>query len=498
MPKTIHIFALISLAAMTALPLSATPKTIVLGGENGWSNLSVSEGITTGKGRFGYDCLQLVTDTPALTAETDLLLSFDDASFSDATGNYTVEENALVATTASVRGNGAALSRGDTTGITLRGGDSSLFGRSGLTGSFTIEFWLNPSIAENGEKVFSWRSSRNVNDYSAYQMITALFFNNHLEWNFSGIFEGYRENEVSLIGYSTVIPDTWTRHTLSFDEESGLLEYCVDGKTEAVRYITSTAHQGGTVCQPVLGVRSSIEICPGYTGRLDNFRIERRPYNKNADNLYASGNETYRIEGGRFMTQPILASQAATLDRIHAIMTVPEQTEVLLYVRSGENCFGWTESWPEWKRISSDRDITGVTGLYFQIAAELLPDGGGTKTPTLTELDVQYTEQPLPLAPFTVRAEPGNGSVTLTWSYSVDDNAGGYYVYYGNKSGEYLGRVALEGPSPIKVGNTTSLTLTGLKNGTIYYFAISAYSRIDDRISGLLSKEVYARPSAYK
>ena len=79
----------------------------------------------------------------------------------------------------------------------------------------------------------------------------------------------------------------------------------------------------------------------------------------------------------------------------------------------------------------------------------------------------------------------------------MDDTAGGYYVYYGNKSGEYLGSIALQGPSPIKVGNTTSLTLTGLKNGTIYYFAVSAYSRIDDRINGLLSQEVYARPSAY-
>ena len=170
---------------------------------------------------------------------------------------------------------------------------------------------------------------------------------------------------------------------------------------------------------------------------------------------------------------------------------------LLLYVRSGDNCYGWTDSWPAWRRVTSDEPLTGVSGLYFQLAAELLPDGGGTRTPTVTELDLHYTEQPLPLAPFTLRAEAGNGSVTLTWSYSVDDNAGGYYVYYGNKSGEYLGRVAVQGPSPVKVGNTTSITLTGLKNGTIYYFAVSAYSRIDDRINGLLSKEVYARPSAY-
>lgn len=502
MNKKINVFAaacLLSIASFAGLataPLFAEQKTMVLGGDSGWSRISAASGIAFGKGRFGYDCVQLVTNTPAVTGATDLLLTFDDGTFIDATGNYVVEKSALVSTTKSVRGNSAALSRGGDVGITLRGKDNSLFGHSGLMGSFTIEFWLNPSIAENGEEVFSWRSSRSVNRYSAYQMIKASFYKNHLEWKFSGIFENYKDNEVNLIGYSTIIPDTWTRHTLSFDDESGLLEYCVDGKTEAILYITSSQHQGGSVCPAVLGVTSFIEVCPIYTGKIDNFRIERSAYKKEADSLYASGNETYKVDGGRFITEPLLVSQAATLDKVHAVMNVPAQTEVLLYVRSGDNCYGWTDSYPKWKLIHSDEPLTGVTGLYFQLAADLLPDGGGMTTPSITELDLYYTEQPLPLPPFTVRAEAGDGCVTVTWSYSLDDTAGGYYVYYGNKSGEYLGRIAAEGASPVRVGNTTSLTLTGLKNGTIYYFAVSAYSRIDDKINGLLSKEVYARPTA--
>ena len=34
----------------------------------------------------------------------------------------------------------------------------------------------------------------------------------------------------------------------------------------------------------------------------------------------------------------------------------------------------------------------------------------------------------------------------------------------------------------------------GDKNGNIYYFAVAAYSSLDERIVGVLSKEVYARP----
>lgn len=498
MDRKINVFAATCLLffvifALSALPLSAEQKTLVLGGESGWGRIADAYGVTYGKGRFGYDCVQLVTNTPALGIDTDLLLTFDGGAFSDSAGNYIVQKNGLVATTSAIRGNGAALSRG-TDGLTLRGGKDALFGRSGLTGSFTIEFWLNPSIAENGEEVFSWRSSRNINGYSAYQMITAAFFKNRLEWKFSGIFNDYAESVVSLIGYSTIIPDRWARHTLSFDAETGLLEYCIDGRTEAIKYITSTGHEGGSVCQPVIGVPSPIELCPSYTGKIDNFRIESKPQNKDAASLYATGNETYRVSGGRFVTQPLLVSQAATLDRVHAVMNVPPQTEVLLYVRGGDNCYGWTDNEPAWKRVNSDEPISGVEGRYFQLAADLLPDGGGMNTPSITELDVHYTEQPEPLPPFTVRAEAGDGCVTVTWSYSLDDTAGGYYVYYGNKSGEYLGRAAAEGASPVRVGNTTSLTLTGLQNGTIYYFAVSAYSRIDDKITGVLSKEVYARP----
>ncbi|MBR4180206.1 MAG: fibronectin type III domain-containing protein, partial [Treponema sp.] len=172
----------------------------------------------------------------------------------------------------------------------------------------------------------------------------------------------------------------------------------------------------------------------------------------------------------------------------------PSQTEISFFVRSGDNYFNWTDSYPEWKPVESGKDISGVSGMYFQVACELYPDGNGTVSPSVTTLTLDFEELPLPLPPFTVKAQAGNGSVTLSWNYSVDETAGGYYIFYGNRPGEYLGRVAVEGPSPVNVGNTTSFTLTGLENGKIYYFAVASWSALDDRITGPLSKEVYARP----
>jgi hypothetical protein len=260
--------------------------------------------------------------------------------------------------------------------------------------------------------------------------------------------------------------------------------------------VTDNGHEDGTICYPVLGVKADFEICPDYVGKIDDFKITRTAVNHTKSDLFASGNEKYRISGGKVITKPLLVSQSAVVTEIDTLMSVPMQTDLRFYMRSGDNCYGWTDSYPEWKEIVPGEKITDLKGLYFQLSVEFLPDGDGSLTPRLTEISVHYEEQADPLPPFNVVAQAGDGTVRLSWNFSVDDNACGYYVYYGNKSGEYLGRVAVQGTSPINVGNVTETTLTGLENGRIYYFAVSAYSKIDGRINGTLSKEVFARPSS--
>ena len=110
------------------------------------------------------------------------------------------------------------------------------------------------------------------------------------------------------------------------------------------------------------------------------------------------------------------------------------------------------------------------------------------------QIDLHFKEEEPPLPPFKVFADAGDGEVTLTWSYSLDNSTGGYYIYYGDRPGEYLGREAVEGESPVDVGNVNEIKFTGLKNGKIYYFAVAAYSKVNNKIMGVLSKEVYARP----
>ncbi len=494
--KLIHCFALLCLLVLTISSAFSLEKTIELGGKSGWQQLSVAEGITTGPGRFGYEAIQLDSNTVTVSAYTDLLLSFED-EIKDKSNRYFVENNGCRITDDSAMGKGSAIFNGKN-GLLLDGMAGTVFGTEGWTGSFVLEFWLCPSIVENGETLILWRSNRNERDYPLYQMFSAVFTGSHIEWNLTNIFSGYTADsgEVKINGLQTLIPGQWSHHALVYSEDTGLIEYRVNGLLEDLKYITSTGNERGSVYPLFMGSPSKLELCPQYTGKLDDFRILRSNGTEEDAKLFSNiilgkGFSRYDMDGGRFETQPLSVTEGSSLLRLNADVSQPEQTDVQFYVRSGDNFYEWTDSYPSWKPVSIGGDISDITGKYFQVAAQLYPDGSGNISPSVTSVSVVYQENQPPLPPFSVKAKADDGSVSISWSHSID-NITGYYVYYGERPGEYLGRIALEGYSPVAVGKNNSLKLNGLKNGRIYYFAVAAEN--NGRI-GSLSSEVYARPT---
>jgi hypothetical protein len=87
-----------------------------------------------------------------------------------------------------------------------------------------------------------------------------------------------------------------------------------------------------------------------------------------------------------------------------------------------------------------------------------------------------------------------DGAVELSWKPSPDMDTAGYLVYYGNARGEYFGKDAILGVSPLDAGNRTRLRIEGLDNGVLYYFAVAAYDRALPYHMGEFSREVSARP----
>ena len=107
------------------------------------------------------------------------------------------------------------------------------------------------------------------------------------------------------------------------------------------------------------------------------------------------------------------------------------------------------------------------------------PSGGATATATGT-----------PGAPTGLTATPGNGEVGLSWTAPA--SAGGaapasYHVYQGTSPGFTLG-------TPVTSTSDTHATVTGLTNGTTYYFVVTAVDG-SGTVSGT-SGEASAQPLA--
>ena len=58
-------------------------------------------------------------------------------------------------------------------------------------------------------------------------------------------------------------------------------------------------------------------------------------------------------------------------------------------------------------------------------------------------------------------------SLTLAWDHSTSSNTAGYLVSYGTQSGKYT--------ATVKAGYVTSVSITGLTDGTTYYFIVQSY-----------------------
>jgi PKD repeat protein len=85
--------------------------------------------------------------------------------------------------------------------------------------------------------------------------------------------------------------------------------------------------------------------------------------------------------------------------------------------------------------------------------------------------------------PLGLTASTDGSAITLSWWPNPESDLTGYKVYYDTSPGfPYTGAGALEGDSPVDVGNVTSFTLTGLPAGRTYYLAVTAYDTASDGV----------------
>jgi len=504
-------------------PLPALDQEIVLGREDAWQDFPSAErkNLVLRTGMWGTQDFFLQEDEyravpdPAAGdgGETDLLLHFNGEQGGEETGRYRLQRGKVLYTTqVRVLGEASAGFNGDSRGLRLDPGPRALFARGTRWQDFTIEFWLRPALSGDGEEVLTWIGSRWQEGRVVPQELRCTLRSRRLVWEFVNFFvaEGAgkaREEAgararastpsantppsvIHLEGLSPLLPRAWRHHLLRFDSGSGLLEYLVDGVPEAVTYALAGPGPGSPALTPYTGEADSapLYLGRGFTGFMDELRLSR---------AFVEAPVLTRFNGraGEAVSLPLdLGYTGTRLKRVKAEYRADSDSGIFFYYRLADRLAG-DQLDGDWVQFKPGDSLAEARGRWVQLRVELFPDGLGSVTPQLSELRVIYEQDLPPAAPAGVQAVAGNSQVRLRWNLVREEDVRGYLVYYGQSPGNYHGTGADRGPSPLDVGPATELTLAGLENGRLYYFAVVSYDAADPQHRSAFSREVSARPS---
>jgi hypothetical protein len=525
-----------------AAELSAVgEKTILLGGTAGWGMIEERAQIIEQGTVRPHPVLLLssTVESGSPEASPDLSLSFDErdaAFFNDAAGHYRVSVTDHVYAAAggwARHGSGAALFSG-TMPVSFKSprpesgpllieakNHGALLSAGRNIRNFSIEFWLYPNSMETGEEALTWSatrrqassSERNDAQNIAIQTIKLIVAKDRLHWNFINFFaspNNDRSMNISLDAADPLTPKTWTHHLLRYNGEEGIIEYIVDGRMQDIKRATTTGREGGEVWQPLVGERGSLVLGKNFNGMIDDFRI----FDEYVD---GAPKGRYPAAGGRMESAPIdLGDQNSSTLAIDVSggrvnpkpgglneftrggsFKFSDDAQIQFFVRAANSPYTLGDQ--DWKVFESGRPIRGVNGRFVQIAAGFYPSGNRETSPYIADIKLSYVSAGAPKAPQRVAAIAKDGSVELSWkdsgdSGSLGEGVEGYLVYYGTESGVYFGDDSLLGPSPIDIGKRNRISIDNLKNGTLYYFAVSAYNNLGSSEPGAFSREVSARP----
>ncbi len=464
------------------------------GDRYGWNNIQGMENTVFIPGKGGYREIGLKSSRYTQERDTDLLIHFDSTT-ADETGSYSIVKD-TVKITDKIRmlGKGAGVFLNTLEGLSLKPGEGTVFAPGNPGTSFTIEFWLNPVLLKTSEEIITYTNSLRDRDGSILpQAVTCTIEDRKLVWEFRNFFFNPESctSSVKVTGFQSLIPEQWHHHMITYDENSGLVEYYVDSMLEGTAYATVSGKDNGDPMIPLTGslTSGSFVIGENYHGFMDEFRISKGVISDPVLSEFQNGYgriETSMIDMGR---------NSSVLNRIDLQFDTPGDSDIQSYYKIFKDYKDTVISNSDWIPFLPGQYLPADTsGRFFQVRIDLFANGSGTKSPTIHSIHAEYRKNLPPLAPDYVKAFPGDGEVRLDWKGIGEPDVAGYLVYYGTRKGVYFGKEGREGSSPIIVTGGTSITIHNLTNGRLYYFAVAAFDSAGSRYPGALSGEISARP----
>lgn len=433
-------------------------------------------------------------------ANTELLLHFD-ALRSTRTawqyGKYTINTSQTPLDFAAPRtGSGCARYVIPSHRTLIQPGRGALLAETQDIGSFTFEFFIFPYSTASEEVVFErYGTWMDAQGRAVSGGIRCLFQEDRLRWEFVRFFRDLRGNmtRVEIETPRSLKLRAWQHIALSFSHFSGKMVLRVNGEETAVRWVTDSGVYGGSPLIPAFHARLSQPAVLGgsFRGKLDEFRIS------SVARVQFLIHPFVDLPGAVVSAVHDLRNNLAVLDRVDWSADNPAGSAVIVEYRISARPFRRNDAAPAWQRVlSGQRNFQGAaSGRFFQWRARLLGVEQGRFSPVLRDISWSYRLPDTPLAPVGLKAEAGDGRITLSWKPNMDGVAG-YMIYLGTEKGEYLHPL-----TPITVRleqldrQNPRYVIYGLENDRLYYIAVRAFVGESSRRLSPFSMEVYARPS---
>ncbi|MGP1438381.1 MAG: LamG-like jellyroll fold domain-containing protein [Treponema sp.] len=473
---------------------------IEFGGQKGWKQLSSIENVTYTQGLYGFESLELLASPEKSNESYDLFLSFDGDTSKDYLKLYDVVSSKAiyVKKDKAKYGTGALLCRANAKqpSMILSPKNNSFFFGESKVNSFTIEFWLCPEDLRAGSNILKWWSQILEKKVFMFQNIIVSVVDNRLEWSFFNIWRDNNSKGIDIkVRSNKQLPlEKWTHHLLTFDDETGLLEYRINGKVDSIRYLTPSSKETNKIFYSMKGKTSQLLIGEGYSGLIDNLVVKNSFSPQGFQEAIEKG-ERYNKDGGRVVSHIIDTGGVNSMPKmLNARMDIEKEASVAFFIRTSNSPYNWTQSYPAWKAVSKNEAIFNCQpGRFFQIAFNMYPTKDGKTSPIIHSLKLDYERDTFAKPPIDLVAKEGDGYVDLSWSRSIDFDVKGYLVFFGDREGQYL-----LPSSPIDAKDSLSIRIYNLENGKLYFFSVAAYDENGKLNPGEFSKEVWIRPMQRK
>jgi len=479
------------------LSLLHSEETLVLGEEDDWKG-GTFHNLILNKGQRGFLDILVAQDQKDLTPDSDMLLPFDTGSPMDLTGHYRINQEGKIQQDFAQRGQGAAVFARDGS-IELTPEPGALFYPGEEWGDFTLQFWLYPSNLREGEILLEWNGFIQGQQRMLSQELSCRISKRSIVWDFQNFFLPIDRSASSFqIQGEKLIPRRWSHHMLRYHQETGLLEYLVNGVPSAMIHTTPSLHEETEIYHPKIEQLQATPLIVGkdFTGFLDELSLVRSLEETPSLLSYRKpGYYISPIQDLGYQDSPIMEmdfmGEARGNSRIeyyyYLTNDMDKAREQLRLLQNRERPENYLE---KWSLCQSGPLEAGVRGRYLIIAALLYPDVGEEISPVLSSVKVNYEEHLPPIPPLNLRASVVEGGIELNWDFSENSNIAGFLIYYGDRPGRYFGS-----SSPIRVsGPVNRYVLTGLEAHKTWYISMVAYNDSLPAQHSDFSREVAIRP----